>query len=56
MAKTIKLCEGHIGGFGLLKIMTPKAQYRGTPIKKLTVIKVEKTDCIQCKANQKGGR
>jgi hypothetical protein len=54
MVKNIKLCEGHKGGFGLVKIMSPNVTYRNTPITKLKVIVVDKTDCVQCKSNKKG--
>ena len=54
MIKNIKLCEGHKGGFGLLKIIAPNTFYRGTSIKQLKVIVVDKADCVQCKANKKG--
>lgn len=52
-AKTIKLCEGHKGGFTLVKIMNPRATYRGTPVTKLKVTVVDKEHCVQCKANKK---
>ena len=52
-AKTIKLCEGHKGGFGLLKIIPLKAVYRGTPVAKLKVVLVDRGDsCVQCRANR----
>ena len=52
-AKTVKLCLGHKGGFGLLKAMTPRATYRGIPVTKLKVVVVDKGDlCIQCKSNR----
>lgn len=50
--KTIKLCEGHKGGFGLMRIISPDLTYKGTPVNKLTVTIVEKSDCVQCKSNQ----
>lgn len=55
MAKvqTIRLCEGHKGGFGLLRAMAPRATYRGVLIAKLRVIVVGRGDsCVQCKANR----
>jgi hypothetical protein len=53
-AKTIKLCEGHKGGFGLFRIMGGKTlQYKGTPINKIKVVVVDKEHCAQCKANKR---
>jgi hypothetical protein len=52
--KTIKLCEGHKGGFGLFKVMGGTSmRYRGTPLNKLKVVVVDKKDCVQCKANKR---
>ena len=51
-AKTIKLCEGHKGGFGLFIAVSPNLLYRGTPVRKLKVILVDKESCVQCKANK----
>ena len=53
MVKTIKLCEGHKGGFGLFKIISPGLLYRGTRIDKLTVTLVDKADCVQCLADHR---
>lgn len=52
-ARTIKLCEGHKGGFGMLLALFPHSFYRGTAIKNITVKLVEKDECIQCKANKR---
>ena len=52
-AKTIKLCEGHKGGFGLFLAISPNLLYRGTPVRKLKVVLVDKEQCVQCKANKR---
>jgi hypothetical protein len=53
-AKTIKLCEGHKGGWQLFKIMGGSTlRYRGTPLTKLKVVVVDKANCVQCKANKR---
>ena len=52
-AKTIKLCEGHKGGFGLFLIISSNSLYRGTPVKRLKVVLVDKEHCVQCLANRK---
>jgi len=46
MSKTIKLCEGHIGGLGLLQAL-------GVIDKNIKAIKVDKDQCEQCIANKK---
>ncbi len=52
--RIIKLCEGHKGGFGLLKAVSPTATYRDTPVTKLKVVLVDRGEsCVQCEANQR---